>query len=145
MIRAIVPLEAVALAACLVTCGSAAARAADVLEPVSASISHVSVEAFCGQTPPPGQPEPHCPTTGTLALTYLGHGCVAGDFVIRLRQRPTEQVLRVFKRAAATTCFAADETSVGAFATLTIPVPDIDVGKPVRVANPLPLLVVPRP
>ncbi|MBY0280091.1 hypothetical protein K2Z84_32565 [Candidatus Binatia bacterium] len=135
----------VTAALALVACGSAIARAGDALEPVAVSISHVSVEAFCGQTPVPGQPEPHCPTTGTLALTYLGKGCTAGDFVIKLRQREADQVLRVFKRASATTCFVGDAGFDATFATLTVPAPDIDVWKPVRVANSLPLLVVPRP
>lgn len=132
-------------ATCLLTSYIPAARADEALEPVTVSVSHVSVEALCGQTPTPDQPLPHCPTTGTLALTYLGGGCTAEDFVIKLRQRVKDQVLRVSKRAAATECIVDDSGGNGGFTTVTVAVPDIDISKPVRVANPLPLFVVLRP
>jgi hypothetical protein len=120
----------------------AAARATVAVERVSASISRVNIEFGCGPTPVPNQPPPQCPAVATLTVRYVGYGCKPEDFFIRVRQRPTVQLVTLFKLASATGCFV-DPDGSGAWASglsrVDLQTPLIQLDKAVRLMNPLAL------
>ena len=127
--------------------GVAAARDPKGLELVPVAVPLVTVEVGCGPTPVPGKPPPTCPPDGVLKLVYAGYGCHSEDFEIRVRQREHVQLVTVYRRLSASSCVIAD--GIHSFASrLRAVYPssgDIVPGKPIRLLNPVPIALEPRP
>jgi hypothetical protein len=117
-----------------------------VIKPISASIASVTVDYGCGPTPVPNQPPPKCETLATLKVVYLGVGCSAEDFFIRVRQLPNEQLVSLFQVMGVSNCemFPSTTFSPG-FSHVVLETFLIQHGKPIRLKNRLPLMNEPRP
>lgn len=122
----------------------AGARPPKGLEVVPVAVSKVFVNVGCGATPGPYGPPCGEPPHAALELTFMGRRCHSEDFELRVRQREREQLVTVYRRSESP-CSIGGQNWRKPFSSVMISSYDIVPGKPLRLLNPLPMFVAPRP
>lgn len=142
--RAVAAWHAIVVCGTILSCaGASSASSPRGLEIVPASISKIQMLVGCGETPAPGPPRV-CPPSAYLEIKVIGRHCSGADFELRVRQHERTQDVTIYKRTGGS-CMIGAINPKRLFSTIFLSSYEIDPEKPLRLLNPLPVLVQPAP